>query len=133
MTRDDIDSMHTCHNECQRPACVAVRKAVAKSKNPERFVEAEMSKIKPEDHPDFVGGWTWTKLELDWINERIGTLEEAVAAERNKLAAWMIRCGFATGHCDTMEQLLEELSVEIREKANTHQPEGNTHQGGRRR
>jgi heterodisulfide reductase subunit B len=28
MTRDDIDSMHTCHNECQRPACVAARKAV---------------------------------------------------------------------------------------------------------
>jgi uncharacterized protein (DUF169 family) len=32
-----------------------------------------MSKIKPEDHPDYVGGWVWTKLELDWINERIGT------------------------------------------------------------
>lgn len=37
-----------------------------------------MTKIKPEDHPDFVGGWKWTKLELDWINERIGTLESAL-------------------------------------------------------
>jgi hypothetical protein len=37
-----------------------------------------MSKIKPEDHPDFIGGWKWTKLELDWINERIGTLEAAL-------------------------------------------------------
>jgi hypothetical protein len=71
MNRDDVDSMHTCHDQCERPACVAVRKAVA--------------------------------------------------AERNKLAAWMIRFGFATGHGDTMEQLLEELSVEIRERANTHQ------------
>lgn len=37
-----------------------------------------MSKIKPQDHPDYVGGWVWTKLELDWINERIGTLEAAL-------------------------------------------------------
>lgn len=37
-----------------------------------------MTKIKPEDHPDFIGGWKWTKLELDWINERIGTLESAL-------------------------------------------------------
>jgi len=37
-----------------------------------------MSKIKPEDHPDFVGGGVWTKLELDWINGRIGTLEAAL-------------------------------------------------------
>ena len=37
-----------------------------------------MSKIKPQDHPDYVVGWVWTKLELDWINERIGTLEAAL-------------------------------------------------------
>lgn len=37
-----------------------------------------MTKIKPEDHPDFIGGWKWTKLELDWINERICTLESAL-------------------------------------------------------
>jgi hypothetical protein len=24
-----IDDIHTCHSECQRPACVAVREAVA--------------------------------------------------------------------------------------------------------
>jgi hypothetical protein len=33
----------------------------------------------------------------------------AQAAERNKLASWMIAQGYATGHGDTMEQLLEEL------------------------
>jgi len=79
MTRDDIETTHTCHDQCERPACVAVRKAVA--------------------------------------------------AERNKLAAWMMAQGYSTGHGDTMEQLLEELSVEIRATANTHQPSGNTHQG----
>lgn len=42
-----------------------------------------MSKIKPEDHPDFVGGWVWTKLELDWINGRIAEL----SAEIDRLTA----------------------------------------------
>ncbi len=34
-------------------------------------------------------------------------------AERNKLAAWMIQFGFATGHGDTMEQLVDALGSEI--------------------
>jgi len=29
MNRDDIHTIHTCHPECQRPICVAVREAVA--------------------------------------------------------------------------------------------------------
>ena len=33
----------------------------------------------------------------------------AQAAERNKVAAWMMAQGYATGHGDTMEQLLEEF------------------------
>jgi hypothetical protein len=37
--------------------------------------------------------------------ERFAAL--AQAAERSKLAAWMIAQGYATGHGDTMEQLLE--------------------------
>ena len=35
------------------------------------------------------------------------------ADERNKLAAWMIAKGYATGHGDTTEDLLEELEREI--------------------
>lgn len=35
------------------------------------------------------------------------------AAERNKLAAWMIVQGYATGHGDTTEDLLEELEREV--------------------
>jgi len=35
------------------------------------------------------------------------------ADERNKLAAWMRAQGYATGHGDTMEGLLEELEREV--------------------
>jgi hypothetical protein len=45
------------------------------------------------------------------VIERLVQLVQA--AERNKLAAWMIAQGYATGHGDTMEGLLEELEREI--------------------
>lgn len=35
------------------------------------------------------------------------------AAERNKLAAWMIQRGYATGHGDTTENLLKELDWQV--------------------
>ena len=38
------------------------------------------------------------------------------AAERNKLAAWMIERGYATGHGDTVEDLLKELEWQIEER-----------------
>ena len=37
-------------------------------------------------------------------------------AERNKLAAWMMRQGYATGHGDTVEDLLKELEWQIAER-----------------
>ena len=37
------------------------------------------------------------------------------ADERNKLAAWMIQCSYATGHGDTTEDLLKELEWQVRE------------------
>ena len=39
----------------------------------------------------------------------------AQAAERNKLATWMMAQGYATGHGDTIEQLLDELRWQVRE------------------
>jgi len=48
------------------------------------------------------------------IAEELETFAKLVAAhERNKLAAWMIQFGFATGHGDTMEQLCDALGTEI--------------------
>lgn len=37
------------------------------------------------------------------------------ADERNKLAAWMIAKGYATGHGDTTDDLLKELEWQVRE------------------
>jgi hypothetical protein len=39
--------------------------------------------VKAQDHPDYVGGWIWTNLELTYINYKI---EKAVAAEREACA-----------------------------------------------
>jgi hypothetical protein len=45
--------------------------------------------------------------------ERFAAL--VAAAERNKLAQWMINCSYATGHGDTVEDLLKELEWQVRE------------------
>ena len=37
-------------------------------------------------------------------------------AERNNLAAWMMSQGYATGHGDTVEDLLKELEWQIAER-----------------
>ena len=46
--------------------------------------------------------------------ERFAAL--VAAAERNKLAAWMIERGYATGHGDSTEDLLKELEWQIEER-----------------
>jgi hypothetical protein len=42
-------------------------------------------------------------------------MPRAAAAERNKVAQWMIAKGYATGHGDTVEDLLQELEWQIAE------------------
>ena len=58
--------------------------------------------------------WTepqcWSKAELVRFAELIS------AAEREKVAAWMMQRGYATGHGDTTEDLLKELEWQIREQ-----------------
>lgn len=46
--------------------------------------------------------------------ERFANL--VAAAEREKVAAWMIERGYATGHGDTTEDLLKELEWQIAER-----------------
>ena len=46
--------------------------------------------------------------------ERFAAL--VAAAEREKLAAWMMRQGYATGHGDSTEDLLKELEWQIEER-----------------
>lgn len=42
--------------------------------------------------------------------------EHAAEVIRETLAAWMIHNGYATGHGDTIEDLMEELGEELRGK-----------------
>ncbi len=45
----------------------------------------------------------------------VGYMRHQVAAERNKVASWMMAQGYATGHGDTTEDLLKELECQVRE------------------
>ncbi len=58
----------------------------------------------------------WRTGEITYLDklERFATL--VAAAEREKLAAWMMRQGYATGHGDTVEDLLKELEWQIEER-----------------
>jgi hypothetical protein len=60
-----------------------------------------------------IGEWV---LFGDASIERFAEL--VAAAERNKLAQWMIQHSYATGHGDTMEDLLKELEWQINERIN---------------
>jgi hypothetical protein len=51
--------------------------------------------------------WQFTPTELQAFTAIVRD------AGRNKLASWLMAQGYATGHGDTMEQLLEELDREI--------------------
>ena len=46
--------------------------------------------------------------------ERFAAL--VATAEREKVAAWMMARGYATGHGDSVEDLLQELDWQIREQ-----------------
>jgi len=63
------------------------------------------------------------KLPYEYDTERVLHLKElerfaalVAAAEREKVAAWMMERGYATGHGDTIEDLLKELDWQIREQ-----------------
>ena len=58
----------------------------------------------------------WRTGEITYLDklERFAAL--VASAERNKLAAWMIERGYATGHGDSIEKLLEELEWQIEER-----------------
>ena len=62
------------------------------------------------------GYWEFDLVRLERFAALVAAPErinEAVKAERNKLAEWMMQYGFATGHGDTMEQLCDALGTEI--------------------
>jgi len=42
--------------------------------------------------------------------------EIVAAAERNKIAKWIMARGYSTGHGDTVEDLLQEFNWQVREE-----------------
>ena len=54
--------------------------------------------------------------EIEKVNEYIKALEDSIA-EREKVAQWMVERGYATGHGDTVEDLLEELQWQAAERS----------------
>ena len=58
------------------------------------------------------GGFLAPNWDLRQELENFAAL--VAAAERNKAAAWMIERSYATGHGDTVEDLLKELEWQIR-------------------
>ena len=57
---------------------------------------------------------TWVERDLAPVFERFAAL--VAAAERDKVAAWMMERGDATGHGDTIKDLLKELEWQIKER-----------------
>jgi hypothetical protein len=57
---------------------------------------------------------TWQMRRKEESLVRFAAL--VAAAEREKVAAWMTERGYATGHGDTIEDLLKELEWQIREQ-----------------
>ena len=64
-------------------------------------------------------------FKVDWQHADVAEIKAkgyeyfaalVAAAERHKLAAWMIERGYATGHGDTTEDLLKELDWQIEER-----------------
>ena len=57
------------------------------------------------------------KAQRDELVQKLPKLvAEAVAAEREKVAAWMRARSYATGHGDTIEDLLKELEWQVAER-----------------
>jgi len=55
----------------------------------------------------------------EWVGDKDGKCLDRfaaliAAAEREKVAKWMIDRGYTTGHGDTIEDLLEELVREVK-------------------
>ena len=60
----------------------------------------------------------WTERVDEFLplwNEKFAAL--VAAAEREKVAAWMIERDYATGHGDTIEGLLKALEWQAKERA----------------
>jgi len=77
------------------------------------------------DREDIIRMARGAGFKVDWQHADVAEIKAkryeyfaalVAAAERNKLAAWMIERGYATGHGDTIKDLLKELEWQIAER-----------------
>jgi hypothetical protein len=71
--------------------------------------------VKPQDHPDFIGGWVWTELEISWIQNSIA---EATLNERKKwseVEAYLIAASDGSMSRNNSEALAGELLSAIKD------------------
>ncbi len=61
------------------------------------------------------GDWSGQTIEMNDVGLEMFA-NRVAAAERNKVAQWMIERSYATGHGDTVEDLLKELAQSVREE-----------------
>jgi hypothetical protein len=101
MTRDDIIAMAREAGSCDSICNGCLKVDVFCEKSLERFAE-----LVEDAH---------SKRTFDEGFVTVGHMREQIAAERNKVASWMMTKGCATGHGDTTEDLLDELDWQITE------------------
>lgn len=101
MTREDIIAMAREAGSCDSICNGCLKVDVFCEKSLERFAE-----LVEDAH---------SKRTFDEGFVTVGHMRQQIAAERNKLAHWMMAQGYATGHGDTVEDLLKELEWQVRE------------------
>ena len=76
------------------------------------------------DHEQIIRMAREAGFKVDWQHADVAEIKAkryehfaslVAAAEREKVAAWIMQCGYATGHGDTIEDLLVELEWQVRE------------------
>lgn len=76
----------------------------------------EIKQLKAERDALKAAAEKGTEYVLAHINQDLrNKIASVAAAEREKVAHWMIQRSYATGHGDTTEDLLSELEWQIRE------------------
>ena len=115
MTRDDIIRM-------AREAGFVTDEAdfIYPPKTPRRGVGLEIERVAvlaaaEKEQQMIRDGWRQC-AEGQRTTQYCGLLDAAVKAEREKVAAWMRSKNYATGHGDTIDDLLKEMEWQVAER-----------------
>ena len=107
-------------------AITAINEALAQPEQEPAAIPEEVRKVAQAMKKDgYRGPLAWAEKVIDFVADYTPPAAQrrdidamialARAAERNKVAEWMIAQGYATGHGETIEDLLKELDWQVRE------------------